>query len=111
MADNEGTWDMDISVKFVPNDKGAPAGKLADAEIHFGPDAGLLAGLRLVGFAVWERRGGARNVVMPARQYTINGERRSFALLRPIVDAKSETAILSDFATFEAEIAAETFGR
>ncbi len=34
----------------------------------------------------WERRGGAgRNVTFPARQYSVNGERRSFALLRPVV--------------------------
>jgi hypothetical protein len=45
---------------------------------------GPLAGLQLIGFAVWERRtGGGRNVTFPARQYAVNGERRSFALLRP----------------------------
>ena len=34
---------------------------------------------------VWERRTGAgRNVTFPARQYSAHGERRSFALLRPI---------------------------
>src|SRR5438876_8511744 len=46
-----------------------------------------LAGLKLIGFSIWERRGGSgRNVTFPARQYAVNGERRSFALLRPIVD-------------------------
>ena len=45
---------------------------------------GPLTGLKLIGFAVWERRtGGGRNVTFPARQYSVNGERRSFALLRP----------------------------
>ena len=59
-------------------------GKLADAELHFAGDSPL-AGLKLLGFAIWERRGGAgRNVTSPARQYAVNGERRSFALLRPI---------------------------
>jgi hypothetical protein len=71
-----------MTVKIIPNDKG-PAGKLADAELHFGD--GPLAGLKLIGFAVWERRSGAgRNVTFPARQHAVNGERRSIALLRPI---------------------------
>jgi len=76
-------------VKITPNDKGNPPGKLADAELHF--DEGCLSGLKLVGFAVWERRNGAgRNVTFPARQYSVNGERRSFALLRPIIDATAQ---------------------
>ena len=65
-------------VKIIPNDKGQPAGKLADAELHF--SGGPLDGLKLVGFAVWERKGGGRNVTMPARQYSVNGERRSVKL-------------------------------
>ena len=77
-----------MTVKFFPNDKGNPAGKLADAELHF--SGGPLDGLKLVGFALWERKGGARNVTFPARQYSVNGERRSFALLRPTVDAASQ---------------------
>lgn len=79
-------------VKITPNDKGSPAGKLADAELHF--DEGHLQGLRLLGFAVWERRtGGGRNVTFPARQYVVNGERRSFALLRPVVDGRAQEHI------------------
>ena len=54
-------------VKIVPNDKANPPGKLADAELHF--TDGVLDGLKLIGFAVWERRsGGGRNVTFPARQ-------------------------------------------
>ena len=53
-----------------------------------------LAGLKLIGFAVWERRGNlGRNVTFPARQYSVNGERRSFALLRPIIDARAQNRI------------------
>ena len=75
-------------VKIIPNDKGNPPGKLADAELHFSD--GPLAGLKLIGFCVWERRGnGGRNVTFPARQYSVNGERRSFALLRPTTDVAS----------------------
>ena len=79
------TTTSNLTVKIVPNDKGNPPGKLGDAELHFSD--GVLAGLKLIGFGIWERRTGAgRNVTFPARQYAINGERRSFALLRPVTD-------------------------
>jgi len=79
-------------VKITPNDKGNPVGKLADAELHFSD--GALEGLKLIGFAVWERRsGGGRNVTFPARNYAVNGERRSFALLRPTGDASAQERI------------------
>ena len=79
----------ELTVKITPNDKGNPPGKLAEAELHF--TGGPLDGLRLIGFAIWERRGsGGRNVTFPARQYAVNGERRSFALLRPIADTAAQ---------------------
>jgi len=80
-----------MTVKFIPNDKGTPPGKLADAELHFA--GGPLDGLRLVGFSVWERKTGGRNVTFPARQYSLNGERRSWAILRPIVDTEAQTPL------------------
>ena len=81
-----------MTVKITPNDKGNPPGKLADAELHF--TEGPLDGLKLIGFTVWERRDGAgRNVTFPARSYSINGERRSFALLRPIVDTTTQSKL------------------
>jgi len=80
-----------MTIKIVPNEKSTPPGKLADAEIHF--TTGSLAGLRLIGFAVWERRARlGRNVTFPARQYSINGERRSYAL-RPILDTQAQNRI------------------
>jgi hypothetical protein len=82
-----------MTVKITPNDKGNPPGKIADAELHF--SEGALEGLKLIGFSIWERRGGAGgyNVTFPARQYSVNGERRSFALLRPIVDTTAQNKI------------------
>ena len=93
-----------MHVKITPNDKGNPPGKLADAELHF--TEGPLEGLKMIGFSVWERRGGSgRNVTFPARQYTVNGERRSFALLRPIVDTTAQERIrdlvLEAYAAYE----------
>ena len=97
-----------MTIKITPNDKGNPPGKLADAELHF--TEGPLEGLKLIGFSVWERRSGSgRNVTFPARQYSVNGERRSFALLRPIVDATSQNAlrelILNAFQEYEEQAA------
>ena len=81
-----------MTIKIMPNDKGNPPGKVADAELHF--SEGALAGLKLSGFAIWERRsGGGRNVTFPAKQYSVNGERRSFALLRPIVDVTAQNQL------------------
>ena len=83
---------MQIIVKIAPNEKGNPAGKLADAELHF--IDGDLDGLKLIGFSIWERRGGSgRNVTFPARQYAVNGERRSYALLRPIADTSAQVRV------------------
>jgi hypothetical protein len=81
-----------MTIKIVANDKGNPPGKLADAELHF--TEGPLEGLKLIGFAVWERKTGiGRNVTFPARQYSVNGERRSYALLRPAVDSTAQNRI------------------
>ena len=81
-----------MTIRITPNDKGNPPGKLAEAELHF--SEGPLEGLKLIGFSIWERRGGSgRNVTFPARQYAVNGERRSFALLRPIVDSTAQTKL------------------
>jgi hypothetical protein len=97
-----------FTITITLNDHGTPPGKLADAELHFGA-AGPLAGLKLIGFAVWERRGGGRNVTFPARQYSVNGERRSFALLRPIADPLAQHVlrdrILEAYAEYEATLA------
>ena len=114
-----------LTIKIIPNEKNNPPGKLADAEIHFtGPwdervgehhavrdatgatPSSALDGLKLIGFGVWERRtGGGRNVTFPARQYVVNGERRSFALLRPTGDVTAQDrireAILEAYAEYE----------
>jgi len=98
-----------MTVKIVPNEKGNPPGKLADAELHF--SEGPLEGLKLIGFAIWERRtGNGRNVTFPARQYSVNGERRSFALLRPMADTSAQNRVrdlvLAAYAEHEAAVTA-----
>ena len=97
-------------VRILPSDSSTPVGKIADAEIVF--DDGILNGLKLVGFSIWERRGGngGRNVTFPARTYSVNGERRSFALLRPVMDTTAQeplrALILQALAEYEAQLAA-----
>jgi hypothetical protein len=91
-------------VKIVPNDRSAPADKLADAEIFF--EDGLLTGMKLVGFSIWRsQRRAIFTVTFPARQFMVNGERRSYALLRPITPGGSQESlrlcILQAYAEYE----------
>jgi hypothetical protein len=102
-----------VTVKIVANGKNMPAGKLADAELVF--TDGPLTGLKLVGFAVWERKSGTgRNVTFPARTYVSGNERRSYALLRPESDATAQNRlreiILEAYAEFETEAALASAG-
>ena len=95
---------MTVVVKINPNDRGTPPSKLADAELHFA--GGELDGLKLIGFSVWQRRGGGgRSVSLPGRQYLIGDERRTFALLRPIADVSAQERVrdlvLEAYAKFE----------
>jgi hypothetical protein len=95
-------------VKITLSDKGNPPGKLADAELHF--TDGALQGLKLLGFGIWDRRNGpGRNVTFPARNYTTNGEKRSFSLLRPVCELSAQDrlrdTILDAYAEFEAQTA------
>jgi hypothetical protein len=96
-------------VKIFTNDKSTLPGYLADAEVHF--TDGPLDGLKLMGFTVWERKSGSgRNVTFPARQYTMNGERRSFSLLRPTSDSTASNrlrdVILAAYDDYAATLAA-----
>lgn len=93
-----------MTIHITPITQGLPPGKLADAELHF--TDGPLAGLKLIGFAIWEQRKSAgRNVTFPARSYAVNGERRTFALLRPLKDTEAQTRIrdliLAAYADYE----------
>jgi hypothetical protein len=99
---------MKATVKILLNERDTPPGKLADAELHF--IGGELDGLKLIGFAVWQRRNGeGQNVTFPARQFTVHGEKRSFALLRavgdPSVQDRVRELVLQAYAEYVHEIA------
>jgi len=61
------------------------------------------------------KTGNGRNVTFPARQYSVNGERRSFALLRPAADSAGQDRIrdliLQAYAEHEAEAAGHRVGQ
>lgn len=68
-----------IAIRFH-SDAHVIAPKVADAEVWF--ITGRLAGLKLVGFALWRQPDGGLRVTLPARTFSVNGERRSFSMLR-----------------------------
>lgn len=97
-------------VKILPNDRGDPPSKLADVELVF--EEGVLSGLRLIGFAIWQsqsRKGHGRSVTVPTRTYFVHGERRTYGLLRPVGDESSTERvrqfILDAYAEFEQRMA------
>lgn len=82
-----------MHIVIVPNIKGTPLGKLADAEVHF--TTGILSGAKLVGFGIWESRwpGGGIRVTVPSREYTKDGEAKRYDLLRPVDRDHDQPAI------------------
>jgi hypothetical protein len=96
---------MTITINIVRSEGNRPPDKLADAELQF--IGGELDGLKLLGFGIWQQRNGSgRNVTFPARPFTVNGERRNFALIRAIDDRTAEDRlrqlVLQAFAEHEA---------
>ena len=82
------------------------AAKLADVGPHF--TGGELDGLKLIGFAIWERRDGkGRNITFPARQFTVGGDRRSFSLSRyvdnPVTQDRLRDFLLQAYQAHEQE--------
>jgi hypothetical protein len=83
---------MKTTIKIIRNERNSPPDKLADAELHF--TGGELDGLKLLGFGVWQQRNGAGPFVsLPTRPFTVNGERRNFALLRAVDDRSAEDRV------------------
>jgi hypothetical protein len=95
-----------FDVRFIPY-YGAEPRKVADAEIAFTAVAGLLAGVKIVGFGIYEK-GDGFNVTMPARKYNLNGQSYAFALVRPAKDAdgvdRLKAAIVTAYLAHELEV-------
>jgi hypothetical protein len=95
-----------MTVKFFPNDKQSPPASWPTPNCTSRAAARRPQADRLRHLG---GKTGGRNVTFPARQYTVNGERRSFALLRPLVDPSSQEKlrdlILEAFKEHEAAVA------
>ncbi len=74
-----------MTIKINPNDKGNPAGKLADTEVHF--TDGPLAGLKVIGFLDLgtSRRQGSQRCVSGAE---LLGQRRASQLCASAADRR-----------------------
>jgi hypothetical protein len=72
-----------MRVVFVEKSNG-PERLVCDAEVVFEAEAGPLAGMKLVSFAVWRSVEGEIFVSLPARPYEAGGERRFYDLLRSV---------------------------
>ena len=83
-----------MTIEFRKTDlNDRPKGKLAEGTLKFDDISyGALGGCAITGFTLWEPTDGGETprVTLPARVYSINGERRRFDLVRP-ADPDSST--------------------
>jgi hypothetical protein len=84
-----------MRVQFVEKENG-PERLLCDGELIFDED-GPLAGMKLIGFAVWRGQEGDAFVTFPSRSYGAGGERRFFELLRSIDPTSGDQKRVKDW--------------
>jgi hypothetical protein len=90
-----------MRVVFVERES-APERLVCEAEIVFEAEAGVLAGMKLVGFSLWRSPEGEVYVTFPSRAFGNGSERRFFDYLRSVegqaTDARRVKAwILEEF--------------
>ena len=62
---------------------GSPQAKLSDVEVTITEEnAHLFIGTKITGFSLWDNDDQGIGVQLPNRPFKVNGERRSFSLLR-----------------------------
>ncbi len=71
----------DVTIAFVKRENG-PERLVAEAELLF--NTGLVGGMKLVGFSVWQSSEGELYVTFPSRAFGAGGERRFFDFLRSV---------------------------
>lgn len=76
-----------MRVQFVEKMNG-PERMVCDAEILF--DDGPLAGMKLVGFAIWRGAEGDMYVTFPSRAFGTSTDRKFFDYLRGVEGGQSE---------------------
>jgi len=72
-----------MNLVFLERENG-PDRLVCDAELVFGPDAGPLAGMKLVGFALWRSPEGEVYVTFPSRAFGAGNDRKYFDFLRSV---------------------------
>jgi hypothetical protein len=85
-----------MRVQFVSRDSG-PERLVCDAELVFDSEDGPLAGMKLVGFALWRGAEGDVYVTFPSRSFGAGGERRFFDYLRPVEANPAESRRVKDW--------------
>jgi len=71
---------------------GSPDAKLGDVEVTITEEnAHLFIGSKIVGFTLWDNEVEGIGVQLPNRPFKVNGQRRSFSLLR---SASGDPAVL-----------------
>jgi len=70
-----------MRIEFTERENG-PKNLISEAEIFFGAEDGLLAGLKLVGFTLWRTEKGEPSVTVPARSWGEGSQRQFFDFLR-----------------------------
>ena len=78
-----------MHVQFVSRENG-PERLICEAEVHFGPEAGPMAGMKLVGFSLWKSAEGEVFVTFPSRAFGAGTERRYFDYLRSAEGSSAE---------------------
>lgn len=96
-----------MQVVFVEREHG-PERLVCEAEVVFGAESGVLAGMKLVGFSLWRSPEGEVYVTFPSRAFGAGNERRFFDYLRSVegtaADAKRVKAwILEQFRVSRAD--------
>lgn len=71
----------DVTIAFVVKANG-PERLVCDAELIF--NTGLLAGMKLVGFSVWQGAEGDMYVTFPSRAFGTASDRKFFDYLRSV---------------------------
>ena len=76
-----------MRVQFIYRENG-PEKLVCDAEIVF--DDGVLKGMKLVGFALWQGAEGQLSVTFPSRAFGAGSDRKYFDYLRSTESASGE---------------------
>jgi hypothetical protein len=91
----EATSPSEITFNFVQRES-APERLVCEAELVFPATAGILAGMKLVGFSLWKSPEGEVYVTFPSRMFGTGQERRYFDFLRPTNGGNTATKAVKD---------------